>query len=229
MADTGMKDRVKGLFSALPSPNVPVGQRAQESDPIAQQQALQVLELAQRTADEHVAGAWREAEQIGTDARAKAEQIVRHAEAHAQARQREAEQMLADAQAEAERVARDVQVHADKVTRDAEEVLSEARTKADEMAMNAQASAEELNRQASQRYDDVVGSLAAKREALQGQIEALEMFDGEYRARLTSFMQHQLRALWVDQPRVGAEEVEQPVASRAALPAPVQAGQSGQS
>jgi hypothetical protein len=33
----------------------------------------------------------------------------------------------------------------------------------------------------------------------------LERFDREYRARLTSFMQQQLRALWVDQPQPPAE------------------------
>ena len=48
----------------------------------------------------------------------------------------------------------------------------------------------------------MVGSLAGKREALQEQIEALEQFDREYRARLQTFMQGQLRALWADQPQV---------------------------
>ena len=47
-----------------------------------------------------------------------------------------------------------------------------------------------------------MGSLATKREALQQQIEALEHFDRDYRGRLTTFMQNQLRALWVDQPQV---------------------------
>ena len=47
--------------------------------------------------------------------------------------------------------------------------------------------------------------LATKREALQQQIEALEQFDREYRSRLTTFMQNQLRALWVDEPQVSAE------------------------
>ena len=65
----------------------------------------------------------------------------------------------------------------------------------------------------------MVGSLGVRRESLQQQIEALERFDREYRARLTGFMQNQLRALWVDQPQVGelegAEpEVGRPVAGR---------------
>jgi len=62
----------------------------------------------------------------------------------------------------------------------------------------------------------VVGSLATKREGLQNQIEALEQFDREYRSRLTTFMQGQLRALWVDQPQL-TDELPEPVAP----PAPV--------
>src|SRR5512133_3193683 len=49
------------------------------------------------------------------------------------------------------------------------------------------------------------GSLAGKREALPQQIEALQEFEREYRARLLTFMQAQLRALWVDEPHVDAE------------------------
>ena len=89
------------------------------------------------------------------------------------------------------------------------------------MAKGAQATADELMHQAQQRYEDVVGSLAAKREALQRQIEALEQFDRDYRARLTTFMQIQLRALWVDEPRVDAEEIEQ--SGSAATTTPLQA------
>ena len=50
-----------------------------------------------------------------------------------------------------------------------------------------------------------MGGLAARREALQQQIEALEQFDRDYRSRLTAFMQSQLRQLWVDQPQVNGD------------------------
>ena len=49
------------------------------------QQALQMLTLAQRTAEEHVAGAHRQGEQIPAEARATAEQGVRDAQARADA------------------------------------------------------------------------------------------------------------------------------------------------
>jgi len=78
---------------------------------------------------------------------------------------------------------------------------------------------------AQQRYEDVVGSLAAKREALQQQIETLEHFDRDYRTRITSFLQNQLRALWVDEPQVNAEEIEQSESVATTTPAPAQEGQ----
>jgi 2-hydroxychromene-2-carboxylate isomerase len=62
--------------------------------------------------------------------------------------------------------------------------------------------------QAQQRYEDVVGGLSARREGLQQQIEALERFDRDYRGRITSFMQTQLRALWADQPQVAVDDAE---------------------
>lgn len=192
------------------------------SAPSAQHQALQVLTLAQRTSEEHVAGARREADRICADARATAEQIVRDAQAHVHVLQQEAEKALSDAQTTAAQIARDAQAHAGNAQRNAEEILSDARTRADEMAKNAQANADELKHQAQQRYEDVVGSLAARREALQRQIEALEQFDQDYRARLTTFMQNQLRALWVDEPQVNAEEIEQPDSAAATAPLPAQ-------
>jgi cell division septum initiation protein DivIVA len=174
----------------------------------AQHQALHVLTLAQRTAEEHLNSARREAERIHADARDAAAQIVRDAQAHVEVQQREAETALSEARAMAAQIARDAQAHADGARQDAEEILSDARFRADEFVKEAQAKADELQHLAQQRYDDVVGSLAARREALQQQIEALEQFDREYRARLQSFMQGQLRALWVDEPRVDAEVLE---------------------
>src|SRR6266487_2172843 len=204
VAENGIKGRVKGLLVGLPV-NEPSGQVNEPSEqantfpePTTQHQALQVLTLAQRTAEDHIANAQRKANTICADARATAEQIVRDAKAHVQVLQQEAKKALSDAHATAAKIGRDAQAHADNAQRNAEETLCDAQRQADETAKNAQAKADELMHQAQQRYEDVVGSLAAKREALQRQIEALEQFDQDYRARLTTFMQNQLRALWVD-------------------------------
>ncbi len=228
MADSGMKGRVRGLLGGPPPGTDPLDQLDPNSTPTpeasAQHQALQVLTLAQRTAEDHVASARRQADKITAEARATADQIVRDAQTKAQALQQDAEKVLADAHTSAAQIAREAQARADKAQRNAEEILSEARTRADAMAKNAQANADELKHQAQQRYDDVVGGLASKREALQQQIEALEQFDHDYRTRLTKYLQAQLRSLWVDQPHVDAEVIDAPEEVVASALPPAQRG-----
>jgi hypothetical protein len=217
-----MKDRVKGLLSGtgaeMESP--PPDQAAVPSDAGLPRQALQVLTLAQRTAEEHLASARQDAEKIRAEARTAADQAGKDAQGHADNVRREADKALSEARAAAAKVVEEAKAHADHTRQQVETVLSEARAQADAIAAEAQSNAEELRQQAEQRYQDVVGSLAAKREALQQQIEALEQFDREYRTRLTRFMQGQLRALWVDEPRMDADLDDDPgEAPAAAVPA----------
>ncbi len=233
MTDSWMKGRVKGLHRGMypdedQATDLSGAARAEPSEqtdahPVTdvQRQALQMLTLAQRTAEEHVGGARHQADKIHADARAAAEQMVRDAQAQAEAVRREAEKALADARARAAQIAKDAQAHADNARRDGDKIVSDARARAAETAKDAQASADGLKRQAKQRYDEIVGSLAAKREALQQQIEALQEFERDYRGRLLTFMQSQLRALWVDEPHVDGE-IEQPTggATTRLLPPP---------
>lgn len=209
MTDSRMRGRVKGLFGGTTPDHELLDQTHALSDPEAQRQALQVLILAQRTADEHVATAQHQADNIRADARATAAQIAREAQAHADGARREADKALSDARAAAEQIARDAQAHADGARRDADKSLADARARAEEIANDAQANADGLEREARQRYQDAVGGLAAKRAALQQQIEALKQFERDYRARLRTFMQSQLRALGVEEPPSDAE-IEQP-------------------
>jgi cell division septum initiation protein DivIVA len=168
-------------------------------------QALQVLTMAQRTAEEHVQSARAQADKIRTDALAAAEQMARDAEQHAHQMRREADKVLFEARSRAEQMAREAQAHADEGRRTVQKIEADGRAHAEAIAADAEKDAEDLRVQAQRRYDDVVGSLSSKRTALQSQIEALEAFDQQYRARLTTFMQGQMRALWVDQPQVTGE------------------------
>jgi cell division septum initiation protein DivIVA len=228
-------NRVKGLLagatptsgitgpsvgSNLPGPPIPPDRNENDkpSEAGTPHHALQVLTLAQRTADEHLAAARADAEKIRADARAAAEAIAREAAEHAEGVRKDANKMLTDARDAAAQTGREAAARTAEAQAKADRLLSEAQAKAEAIAADAQAGAEELKMQAEQRYQDVVGSLATKREALQQQIESLEQFDREYRSRLTSFMQHQLRALWVDQPQVDETDAELP----GDLPAPVQ-------
>ncbi|MEV6342575.1 hypothetical protein [Actinoplanes sp. NPDC051851] len=182
-------------------------------------QALQVLALAQRTAEEHVASAQHHADKIRTDALAAAEQIARDAQQHANQVRHEADRVLAEARSAAEQMAREAQARAEEARRTAEKIVNDARQRSEVIGSDALAGAEQLKAQAQQRYDDVVGSLGVKREALQQQIESLENFDREYRGRLTAFMQSQLRALWAETPQVTAEVIdEEPIAEEIEAP-----------
>ena len=167
-----------------------------------ERQALQMLALAQRTAEEHVANAHGQADKIDAEARAAAEQIVKDAQAQADASRRDADKALADARAEATRIARDAEAHAARARRNGDSMVADAQARAAEIAKDAQASADKVKRQAQLRYEEMVGDLAAKREALQQQIKALQEFDRDYRARLLTFMQGQLRSLWVDEAQI---------------------------
>jgi cell division septum initiation protein DivIVA len=201
-----MKDRVKVMLGT--SPDGATSEHALVSPtpvPGLPNQALQVLTMAQRTAEEHVATAHQQADKIRTDALAAAENIARDAQIHAHNVRREADKVLYDARAGADQIGQEAQAAAAEARRNAEKIVLDAQARADSIAAEAKANAEQLNLQAQQRYDDVVGSLGVKREALQEQIEALEQFDREYRGRLMTFMQGQLRALWVDQPQVVGE------------------------
>ncbi|HST66527.1 MAG TPA: hypothetical protein VLM05_15185 [Mycobacteriales bacterium] len=211
MTDGWMKTRTKGQHAEAEPDGaraVPPPRGAPEAMPGGPmpgtdvQQAMQMLTLAQRTADEHVATAHRQAGAIQTEARAAAEQIVREAQSQADAVRQQADKALTEARAQVEQASRDVQAQAETARRDAEKIVADARAQAAEIDKDARAKAEGLDRLARQRYDEEVGNLATKREALQQQIESLQEFDRDYRSRQLTFMQAQLRALWVDEPQV---------------------------
>lgn len=169
--------------------------------PALSDDALQVLTLAQRTAEEHVAAANQHAWKIREDAEVTAEQIRQEAHAYAEQIRAEADGVLVAARDAAELSSRDAYAQAAEVRRHAELTLDEARAEAERIVAGGEDHAEQLRVQARLRYEDAVGGLSVKREGLQKQIEALEGFDIDYRRRLTSFLQAQMRALWVDMPQ----------------------------
>jgi len=85
--------------------------------------------------------------------------------------------------------------HVSDARREADKLMTDARTKSDEMTRDARAKAEALERDARQRHQEVMGSLDAKRTALQKHIEELKQFEREYRTRLKAYLESQLRDL----------------------------------
>lgn len=212
MSDSGLKGRVRGLFGGVPSEQdimekasaavESAAEAAAESD--KERQALQVLILAQRTADDHITTAQRQSEKIRSDARSAAEEITKEAQVHASEVRQEAAKTLSNAQTKAEEITRDAQTNADTIRRNGEKIFVDAQAKAAETIKEAQAHANGLERDAQQRYEDIVGTLEAKRTDLEQQIDALQRFDREYRDKLTAFMQDQLQAVRVEpMPSVG--------------------------
>jgi cell division septum initiation protein DivIVA len=223
VAEGRIKGRVKGLIAGAPPPElaaagiaapppdallplaVPVEPAYDRSDPDAQRQALQVLTLAQRTADDHLAAARRQAETIQAEGRTVADQIVRDAQAHADEVRREAGTVMAEARAMADKLIHEAQAEADDARRDADKTVADARSAAADMINEAHAAAVALEDETAQRYEEAIGGLDAERAELQQQIEALQQFDRDYRLRLRMFMHGQLRALDEDDPLVTPE------------------------
>ncbi|WP_052359512.1 hypothetical protein [Actinoplanes friuliensis] len=214
MTDNQIKARVKAVLGGSADSATSEHPLVIPGGPTRPDNALQVLTLAQRTAEEHIAAANRHAEKIRTDAQAAADQSARDAQVHAHNVRKEADKVLNDARATSEQAARDARIRADEAQRKADQILADANAQSQTIIGEAEGHAEQLKSQAQQRYEDSVGSLIAKREALQQQIESLENFDREYRTRLTTFMQGQLRALWVDQPQVGHDLTPEPAAQQ---------------
>jgi membrane protein involved in colicin uptake len=180
-------------------------------------QALHVLAMAQRTADDHLQAVYQAAETMKAEAQAAAEQIRRDAEAAREEIRAQADQLLAVARETVEQELREARAQAEALQREARQALDEARERADRTDAAAKTAAEDLRRAAQFKYDHVVGGLESTRESYQRQIEALAQFDHEYRARLSSFMQGQLRALWTDQPHIDDKQLTGPRKTRASF------------
>jgi len=97
--------------------------------------------------------------------------------------------------------------------------VADARAAAEQIVKDAQGRAAGLDKEAQQRYDDVVGTLETKRDALQVRIDELEQFDRDYRTRLRTFMRGQLDALDQDPPPAApAQRPAEPKAGVQRLP-----------
>src|SRR5450432_360704 len=90
----------------------------------------------------------------------------------------------------------------------AEDTVSDARREADKVIGAARSHADALERETQERHRNVVGNLDSERERLERKIEELRSFEREYRARLKSYLEGQLRDL------DGRAEGVQPTAPR---------------
>jgi DivIVA domain-containing protein len=122
-------------------------------------QAVQMLALAQQTADQHLAQSKAEAERLVTEARQNAEATV------------------ADAN--------------DRSTRQ----LSDAEARAKQLHDESSARAAQTVQDAEQRAATITAQLEQRKAALERRLEELRTFEREYRTRLKSYLESQLRDL----------------------------------
>ncbi len=122
-------------------------------------QAVQMLALAQQTADQHLAQS-----------------------------KTEAERLLAEAQANAHATLTNAQTQSDKH-------LAEAKARADQIERESSAKAAQAVQEAEQRAASITAQLEQRKAALERRVEELRTFEREYRTRLKSYLESQLRDL----------------------------------
>jgi vacuolar-type H+-ATPase subunit E/Vma4 len=77
-----------------------------------------------------------------------------------------------------------------------EEILAEARRQAEQITREAAATAMTLERDAQEQYRRAMGTLAQQVEELERRVDDLRAFEREYRAKLQSLLEGQIRELW---------------------------------
>ena len=133
-------------------------------------QAAKVLGLAQEMADRLTGEAKAEADGMLGEARTKSEQL------------------LSDARAKADGMVNEARTRA-------ETMLSDARTRAETLERQSREKAASLEREAARKHTEVISSINQEKSTLEKKIDELRTFEREYRTRLKTYLESQLREL----------------------------------
>jgi DivIVA domain-containing protein len=133
-------------------------------------QAAKVLGLAQEMADRLTGEAKAEADAMLGEARAKSEQLLSEARA-------KADSMVNESRSRAETM------------------LNDARTRAETLERQAREKAASLERDAQRKHTETLGAISAEKISLEKKIDELRTFEREYRTRLKTYLESQLRDL----------------------------------
>ena len=113
--------------------------------------------------------------------------------------QQTADQHLATAQQEADTLVSDARTTAEELERqstaDAQRRVAEAAEAADALRRDSQADAAKAVADAEDQTAAISGALETRKSALERRIQELSAFEGEYRSRLKSYLESQLRDL----------------------------------
>lgn len=92
--------------------------------------------------------------------------------------------------------------------RTAEEHVAEARAEADRILGEARTRADEITREAEETRRSTIGALEREKTEIEGRIGELKTFEREYRSRLRSYLEGQLRELDEQSGGLGAPQAE---------------------
>jgi DivIVA domain-containing protein len=152
---------------------VPIGPPMREQAPCDDDHnvhAVKVLGLAQEMAERLTGEAKAEADGMLNKARATSAQLLSEAKA-------KAEGMVTQA------------------TTRAETLLNDARSKAETLNRESRDKAASLQHDAARKHTEIIGSINQEKSTLEKKINELRTFEREYRTRLTTYLQSQLREL----------------------------------
>ncbi len=133
-------------------------------------QAAKVLGLAQEMADRLTGEAKAEADGMLGEARTKSEQL------------------LSDARAKADGMVNEARTRT-------ETLLNDARTRAETLDRQSREKAASLERDAARKHTEIIGSINQEKNTLEKKIDELRTFEREYRTRLKTYLESQLREL----------------------------------
>jgi DivIVA domain-containing protein len=133
-------------------------------------QAAKVLGLAQEMADRLTGEAKAEADGMLGEARTKSEQL------------------LSDARAKADGMVNEARTRA-------ETMLNDARTRVETLDRQSREKAASLEREAARKHTEVISSINQEKSTLEKKIDELRTFEREYRTRLKTYLESQLREL----------------------------------
>jgi DivIVA domain-containing protein len=133
-------------------------------------QVAKVLSMAQEMAERLTAEAKSEADTMLSDARSKAEQL------------------LSDARAKSDGLVNDARSRA-------ETMLNDARTRAETLERQSRDKAATLVGDAERKQAEIIGTITRDKSVLEKKIDELRTFEREYRTRLKTYLETQLRDL----------------------------------
>jgi DivIVA domain-containing protein len=111
----------------------------------------------------------------------------------------EADTMLTDARTKAEQLLSEARTKSDSLTNDAraraETMLNDARTRAETLERQSRDKAATLVGDAERKQSEIIGSITRDKTVLEKKIDELRTFEREYRTRLKTYLESQLRDL----------------------------------